>query len=220
MYRMTLSRKRQEVFLLNTPQEIILNSFYYSDKDIITYIERDTDKDFMTITVEKFKFNILQAFGSRTYEETELGYLNLLLVNYDRKNSVIDRGRFLHIDQEFNKLVYQENRHLVQFYVAYQNRKVVVYVKLRSQSLIVGRSVILKLLLDHRPDSFFITIPEVPLTNHQRFHRSLRLDLGSKLGLTIRTFSEPEELPKTNLKRLCFVVEDAVRLLIKQLNQL
>jgi hypothetical protein len=116
-----------------SPHEIILNLKSYRPDDTITYVNRDTHKDLFTITFDKFNLMLAESMLDASPANIELLYGRLLLTNQFSK-SIADRGRFRYYDDLFRKYLLKLKGG-IDSYLAYENRKVILYLKCRRPSI-------------------------------------------------------------------------------------
>lgn len=109
--------------------ELILNVYCFKEDDTITYVSREDDSDYMTITVDQFKISIAESLYTTTHDNLELLYLRLLLTNH-HSQSITDRGRYRQFDFTLRKYLITLKGG-IDSYLSYENRKVVFYMKYR-----------------------------------------------------------------------------------------
>jgi hypothetical protein len=100
IYRVTYrtSRKADHAITYTSPHEIILNLHCFKNRDRITYLDRSTNEEIFTISVDRFKYRIAETIYQATNEELDTVYLRLILTNNYSK-LIPDRGRFRGYDQ-------------------------------------------------------------------------------------------------------------------------
>src|SRR5690606_35258933 len=91
------SRRGTNVMTYTTPHEIILNLNCFRDNDKIIYINRDSNQEVFTITVNRFKVMLAESIYNVSHDELELLYMRLLLTNRYSK-SIADKGLFRQLD--------------------------------------------------------------------------------------------------------------------------
>ena len=116
-----------------SPHEIILNLKSFKPDDKITYINRDTGKDVFTITFDKFNLMLAESMLDASPANLELLYGRILLTNRFSK-SIGDRGRLRHYDSILRKFLLTLKGG-IDSYLAYENRRVILYLKCRRPSI-------------------------------------------------------------------------------------
>lgn len=119
--------------IYNSVHEVILNLPSFKDKDTITYISREDGKDFINITIDKFKISISESICSASHNNLEGLYLRLLITNRYSKN-ISDVGRFRQFNYSLNKFLISI-RGGIDGHLAYESR-VLWYCKYRRMSVV------------------------------------------------------------------------------------
>ena len=78
--------RRSNIITYTTPHEVILNLYAFRNKDTVTYINRTDNEELFCITIDRFKFMLLESISSVSQDELEILYLRLLLTNRYKKN--------------------------------------------------------------------------------------------------------------------------------------
>jgi len=112
--------------------ELILNLYCFQNDDAITYVSREDNSDYITITVDQFKITVAESLYTTTHDNLELLYLRLLLTNH-HSSSITDRGRYRQFDFTLRKYL-TTLKGGIDSYLSYENRKVVFYLKYRRLS--------------------------------------------------------------------------------------
>ncbi len=130
-----ISAQETKLAILNTlsPHEIILNLKSFKPDDTITYINRDTGRDVFSITFDKFNLMVAESMLDASPGNLELLLGRIILTNRFSK-SIADRGRFRYYDDLLRKYL-RTLKGGIDSYLAYENRKVILYLKCRRPSI-------------------------------------------------------------------------------------
>lgn len=200
LYRMVFRNdsNKSNVITYGTPHEIILNLHCFRDDDGITYINRHNNQEIFTITVDRFKFMLAESIYSSGHDDLELLYMRLLLTNrYSKK--IIDKGQFRQHDSVLRKYLVAI-RGGYDSYLAYENKKVILYFKYRRLS-----SVHLLAVIQHwnLQSDIAINHINIPMTvNQGLLHECLHVELG-KQRLRIHHYDpvEDDNIQCTSIQR-------------------
>jgi hypothetical protein len=157
-----------------SPHEVILNIKSFRADDTITYINRDTGKDVFAITIDKFNLMPAESMLDASAGNLELLYGRLILTNHFSKTTA-DRGRLKYLDSILRKYLLSLKGG-VDSYLAYENRKVILYLKCRRPS-IHHLTAIIESKMDENDIHFYhINIPST-LPNQGLLVELLRMDI-------------------------------------------
>jgi hypothetical protein len=157
-----------------SPHEIILNLKSFKPDDTITYINRDTGKDVFTITFDKFNVMLAESMLDASPGNLELLYGRLLLTNRFSK-SIADRGRLRHYDSILRKYLLTLKGG-IDSYLAYENRKVILYLKCRRPSIHHLTTIIQSKMEENNIHFYHINIPST-IPNQGLFVELLRMEI-------------------------------------------
>jgi hypothetical protein len=157
-----------------SPHEIILNLKSFRLEDTITYINRETGRDVFTITIDKFNLMLSESMLDASPANLELLYGRLLLTNRFSK-SISDRGRLKYFDQILRKYLLTL-RGGIDSYVAYENRRVILYLKCRRPSIHHLTTIIQSKIDEYDIHFYHINIPST-LSNQGLLVELLRMDI-------------------------------------------
>jgi len=134
-YRVTIGRtRRNKIITYSNPYEILLNLYAFRNDHVITCINTDNNYETFTITIETLKHLLTKTISNVGHDELELIYMKLLLTNrYSR--AIIDKGHFRQYDSIMRTWL-ATLKGGYDCYLAYQNRKVILYLKYRRISSI------------------------------------------------------------------------------------
>jgi len=134
-YKVTysVSDNRTRTIEYQSPHEVILNLKSFNPDDTIVYVNKDNGRGVFTITVDKFNHMLAESMMESSPENLETLYGWLLLTNNYSK-SISDKGRLRHYDE-----ILHHNLSMIKggvdSYLAYEQRKVVLYLKHRRTSI-------------------------------------------------------------------------------------
>jgi len=178
LYRMVYRGARQSnnIITYSTPHEIILNLHCFKDDDQITYINRENDQEVFTITVDRFKVMLAESIYNVSHDDLELLYMRLLLTNRYSK-TIADKGLFRQHDSVLRKYLISIKGGY-DSYLAYENRKEILYFKYRRLS-----SIHLLAVIQHWnfENDIHINHINTPITTNQGLlYECLRVELSKK----------------------------------------
>jgi hypothetical protein len=170
------NRRSSKIITYGTLHEIILNLHCFRLDDKITYINRGNNQEIFTITVDRFKVMLAESIYNVSHDDLELLYMRLLLTNRYSK-SMADKGLFRQLDSVLRKYLVSL-RGGYDSYLAYENRKVILYFKYRRLS-----SIHLLAVIEHWNSQNDIHINHIntPMTTNQGLlYECLRVELSKK----------------------------------------
>jgi hypothetical protein len=141
LYRVSYRTSKNILTIIyNSIHELILNLSSFKPKDKVTYVLKNDNKDFITITVHKLRFTLSESLLTASSNSLERLYLRLLITN--KYASVSDRGRYLFYDHTLRQLL-RTIRGGVDGYLSYENRRVIFRMKCRRLSAVFAYATIL-----------------------------------------------------------------------------
>jgi hypothetical protein len=165
-----------------SPHEIILNLKSFKPDDTITYVNRDTGKDVFRISFDKFNLMLAESMLDASPGNLELLYGRLLLTNQFSK-SIADKGRLKYFDQILRKYLLTLKGG-IDSYLAYENRKVILYLKYRRTSVHHLTTIIQSKMEENDIHFYHINIPsstldeKLTLPNQGLLVELLRMDIA------------------------------------------
>lgn len=189
----------QRTVRYNSIHELILNLSIFKGDNTVTYVVKDDDQDFITIPISKLRYTLAESLYTVTNDQLEYLYFRLLLTN--KYGSIPDRGRFMHYDFSLRKFA-STIRGGLDFFVSYEDRRVVLRLKYRRLSSVHLYSTIVDMAAKEEIDVCHINIP-TPMQNDQLLVASLQLHI-KKEQLRIYHYNpiqgaENDRLLETNL---------------------